>query len=168
MCLIFFDLVSKHEVSIYVRLVWGTLFSGFNRAALSLFSSNEDALKFLENRADLNDAHARMLIDLGRICDAAEIYAKNSNTLKAVKILSEPTTYSVNHVRPMINYLMTGLWRDLSLGMPPASSSTASKLLAYADRLDESAMSEQEIDEVSPSVRPIGGSYTLSSPACDV
>ena len=106
---------------------------------------------FLEKHTTLDDARVKLLIDLGRILEAARVYAKNGNILKAVKILSAPATYSVDHARPMIEYLLTGLHRSLTLGILSASSPTASKLLIHADRLDRSVMTKQEIYEVSPS-----------------
>jgi hypothetical protein len=123
-----------------------------DRAALNLFpaKSKEDALRFLENHG-LDEARVELLIDLGRIPEAAEILAKRGNMLKAVEILSAPATYSVDHVRPMIEYLLTGLRRGLTLGVLPISSPIASKLLVRAGRLDKSAMTKKEADEVSPS-----------------
>ena len=120
--------------------------------ALNFFPSRskEDALEFLEKRPDLDNARVKLLIDLGRILEAADIYAKNGNMLKAVKILSAPATYSTDHARRTIEYLLTGLRRSLTFGVHPGSSPTASKLLGYADRLDRSVMTKQEIDEVSP------------------
>ena len=106
---------------------------------------------FLEEHAGLDDARVKLLIDLGRVLEAAEIHARNSNMLKAVRILSAPATYSANNAQRMIEYFLTGLRRSLTLGVHPGSSPTASKLLAYADRLDRSVMTEQETDEVSPS-----------------
>ena len=104
---------------------------------------------FLEKRPDLEDARVKLLIDVGRVLEAAEIYAKNGNMLKAVRILSAPATYSADHARRTIEYLLTGLRRSLTFGVHPGSNPTASKLLGYADRLDRSVMTEQEIDEVS-------------------
>jgi hypothetical protein len=70
--------------------------------------------------------------------------------LKAVDMLSAPATYNVDHVRPMIEYLLTGLRRGLTLGVLPISSPSLQSYL-YADRLDKSAMTKQEANEVSPS-----------------
>ena len=106
---------------------------------------------FLENNRDLDEARVKLLIDLGRILEAAGVHAQNGNMLKAVEILAVPATYSVDHVRPTIEYLLTGLRRSLTLGILPASSPIASKLLARTDRLEKSAMTAQEVDEVSPS-----------------
>jgi len=106
---------------------------------------------FLEKHPYLDNARVELLMDLGRILEAAQIHAKNGNMLKAGRLLSEPATYSVDHARPMIDYLLTGLRQSLTLGVVPASSPTASKLLGLADRLDKTIMTEQEIDEVNPS-----------------
>jgi len=105
---------------------------------------------FLKKRPDLYKARIELLIDLGRILEAAEIYAENGNMPQAVRILSAPATYSVSHARPMIDYLLTGLRQSLILGVVPAFSPTASKLLVYTDRLDNNIMTELEIDEVNP------------------
>ena len=106
---------------------------------------------FLEKRPYLYNARVELLIGFGRILEAAEICAENGDMLKAVKILSASATYSVDHARPMINYLLTGLRQSLTLGVVPASSPTASRLLGHVDRLDKNIMTEQEIDEVNPS-----------------
>ena len=108
-------------------------------------------MKFLEEY-DLDEARVELLIDLGRILKAAAVHAKNGDMLKAVRLLSAPATYSVDHVRPTIEYLLIGLRRGLTLGVPPISSPVVSKLLVWADQLDKSAMTEQEVDEVGLSV----------------
>lgn len=104
---------------------------------------------FLEKRPYLYNARVELLIGFGRILEAAAICAENGNMLKAVKILSAPATYSVDHARPMIDYLLTGLRKSLTLGVVPAFSPTASKLLEHTDRLDKTIMTEPEIDEVN-------------------
>ena len=132
-----------------------------------MFPSKEDALEFLDNH-NLDEARIKLLVDLGRILEAAKIHAKNGDMLKAVEILSAHATHRVSYVRPTIEYLLTGLRRGLTLGVLPTSSSTASKLLARAGRLDKNAITEQELDEVSP---PYPFNLRLSHPgppACDV
>jgi len=126
----------------------------------------EDALEFLEDY-DLDEARVKLLMELGRVTKAAAIHAKNGNILKAVEILTA-SGLSVDHVRHAIEYLLTGLRRSLTLGVLPASNSTASKLLVYADKLDEGAITEQEANEVSLPIHSISGSYTLAPPACNV
>ena len=108
----------------------------------------DDALEFLEDY-DLDEARLKLLMELGRVTKAAAIHAKNGNILKAVEVLTA-STCSVDHVRPTIEYLLIGLRQSLTLGVLPASSPTASKLLVYADQLDKGAMTEPEINEVSP------------------
>ena len=115
-----------------------------------MFPSQEDALKFLEDQ-NLDEARAKLLQELGRIPEAAAIHAKNGDMLKALKVLSAPASCSVDHARQMIEYLLTGLRRSLTLGAPPASSLIASGLLLHAARLDKSIMTKQETDEASPS-----------------
>ena len=89
-------------------------------------------------------------MELGRVTKVAAIHAKNGNTLKAVETLAA-SVRRVDHARPMVEYLLTGLRRSLTLGVLPASSPTASKLLVYVDQLDKGSMTEQETDEVSSS-----------------
>jgi hypothetical protein len=132
-----------------------------------LFSSKEEALEFLEEY-DLDEARAGLLIGLGRILEAAEIHAKNGNMLEAVGMLSASAARNIDHARQMITYLLTGLWQGFTLGVLPGSSSVALKLLGLADRLDKSAMMEQEVDEVSSYVRSIDRSYALTPLVCDV
>ena len=138
-----------------------------NRALLQLFPSEEDALRFLEDY-DLDEARIELLIDLDRILEAAGIHAKNGDMLKAVILLSAPATYSADHVRPTIEYLLMGLRRGLTLGVLPTSSPAVSRLLVHADRLDKSAMTEQEVDEVGLSFYSVSGSHILAPPACNV
>jgi len=84
--------------------------------------------------------------------EVAEIHAKNGDMLKAVEILiASQAPRSADYVRLTIEYLLTGLRRSLTLGVPPASSPTVLKLLLHADKLDNGAMTEQEVNEVSPS-----------------
>jgi len=117
---------------------------------------------------NLDEARIELLTDLGRIVEAAAVHAKNNDMLKAVMLLSAAATYSVDHVRPMIDYLLTGLRQGLTLGVPPMSNPITSKLLARVDRLDKTAMTKKELDEVSPSPHSINGSYALTPPACNV
>ena len=98
----------------------------------------------------LDDADVTLLIDSGRIREAAEIHARNGNMLEAVEILTA-SSRGVDHVRPTIEYLLTGLRQGLTFGVLPTPSSITSRLLVIADQLDKSAMTEGEIDEVSPS-----------------
>lgn len=132
-----------------------------------MFPSEEDALEFLEDY-NLDEARIKLLIDLGRIREAAGVHAKNGDMLKAVQVLNAPATYSVDHVRPTIGYLLTALRRGLTLEVLPIDNPIIPKLLGYANRLDKSAMTEQEVDEVS-SFYPFDWwvSY-LTPPACDV
>lgn len=109
---------------------------------------------FLESYADLDDARVELLMGMGRIREAAAVRAEHGDMLKAVEILSAPATYSVDHVRPTIEYLLTGLRRGFTLGIIPTSGTIASKLLLHGNRLNEStisAMTERESNEVSPS-----------------
>ena len=135
-----------------------------------MFPSEEDALEFLEDY-DLDEARVKLLKVLGRVLEAAEIHVKNDDVLKAVEILSAPTTYSGDHARPAIEYLLTGLRQGLTLGVLPESDSIVSKLLVLADRLDNRTMTGPEVSEASPSCPfnyPIRRSYALASAVRDV
>ena len=76
--------------------------------ALNLFPSKEDALEFLEEYG-MDEARIKLLIELGRIPEAAGIHAKNGDVLKAIEMLSAPTVHGVDHVRLMIEHLLAGL-----------------------------------------------------------
>ena len=115
----------------------------------------------------LDDPHATLLIDSGRIREAAEIRARNGNVLEVVEILAA-SGHSVDHVRPTIEYLLTGLRRGLTFGVLPTASSIASKLLVIANQLDNNAMTKEEIDEVSHSHSFNRLVYILVPPACNV
>jgi len=120
-----------------------------------LFPTEKDALEFLEDY-DLDDARAKMLKESGRVLESAVIHAKEGDMLKAVETLStSETVSSVDHVRPTIEYLLAGLWRGLTFGVLPTSTSIFSDLLGLVDRLDRSAMTKQEVDEASHS-HPLG------------
>ena len=132
-----------------------------------MFPSKEDALEFLDNH-NLDEARIKLLVDLGRILEAAKIHAKNGDMLKAVEILNVSATHGVSFVRPTIEYLLTGLRRGLTLGVLSTSSPTISKLLVRAGRLNKNAMTEQELDEVSPP-HPFNLRFSHPGPpACDV
>jgi len=116
---------------------------------------------------DLDEARVKLLIELGRVPKAAGIRAKNGDMLGAVEILTA-SAHGVGHMRLTIGYLLTGLWRSLTLGVIPTSNPIASKLLALADRLEKSAMTEQEVDEVCLSHPFNRRVLHLAPPACDV
>ena len=97
---------------------------------------------------DLDEARAKLLEKLDKVLEAADIHAKSGNTLKAVEMLTTPDTHSVDHMRRAIEYLLTGLRQDLTLGVLPTTNLTSVKLLRLAERLDKSAMTEQEVNEV--------------------
>ena len=114
-----------------------------------MFPSEEDALEFLEDY-DLDEARAEMLKESGRDLESAKVHAKEDNMLKAVETLTT-AVHRVDHVRPTIEYLLTGLWRGLTLWALPTSTPIISELLGFADKLDTSAMTDREVDEVSSS-----------------
>jgi len=114
-----------------------------------------------------DDAHVTLLIDSGRIREAAEIHARSGNLLEAVETLTA-SAHGVDHVRPTIEYLLTGLRQSLTFGILPTPGSIASRLLVIADQLDKSAMTEGEIDEVSPSHSSNRWAYIVVPPACNV
>ena len=121
-----------------------------NRTALKLFSSEEDALEFLEDYG-LDEARVKVLEEFGRIPEAADIHAKNGDILKAVEMLTASAAHNVDHVRPAIELVLTGLRRDLTLDVLPTSNPIVPKLLRFANWLGKNVMMKQEVDEVSPS-----------------
>lgn len=121
------------------------------RAARDLFSSDEDALEFLEDY-DLDEARAEMLKESGKVLESAGIHANEGNMLKAVETLTASADQNVDHERPAIEYLLTGLWQGLTFGALPTSTPIVLDLLGLADKLDRSVMTQQEVDEASPSL----------------
>lgn len=97
----------------------------------------------------MDEARAEMLKGSGRVLESAEIHANEGDMLKAVETLTTSAANNDDHVRPMIEYLLTGLWRGLTFGKPPTSTPIVSELLGFADKLDRSAMTKQEINEAS-------------------
>jgi hypothetical protein len=121
-----------------------------NRAARSLFSSEEDAIEFLEDY-DMDEARAQMLKESGRVLESAEVHANEGDLLKAVETLTASAVHNDTHVRPTIEYLLAGLWRGLTFGVPPTSTPIVSELLVFASKLDRRAMTKQEVEEASHS-----------------
>lgn len=119
-----------------------------NRTARKLFSSDDDAIEFLEDYG-LNEARARMLKESGRVLESAEVHAEEGDMVKAVETLAASAVHNSHHVRPTIKYLLAGLWQGLTLGVLPTSASIASELLGFADKLDRRAMTKQEVNEAS-------------------
>ena len=68
--------------------------------------------------------------------------------LKAVETLTASTVHSVDHMRPAIEYLLTGLWRGMTFGAPTPGP-TVSELLGFVGKLERSAMTKQQVNEVS-------------------
>lgn len=137
------------------------------RAALSFFDCEEEALVFLKDY-DLDEARIKLLVQLGRILEAADIHAKNWDMLKAVELLTANDVHDIDGVRRTIEYLLIGLQRSLTIGVLPASSPTVSKLLLFAGRLDKGAMTRQELNEVNLFLNSITGSYVIVHPARNV
>ena len=121
------------------------------RAGRKFFVSDEDALKFLEIY-NLTEAWVWLLVELGRHCEAAEIYAKNGDMLKAVETLKASPSRDADNTRRATEYLLPGLRPGFTFGVSPSSGgSSISKLLEFADQLDRSGMTKRDADEVSPS-----------------
>ena len=136
-----------------------------------MFSSEDDALEFLEDY-DLGDARAEMLKESGRVLESAGVHAGEGDVLKAVETLTASTVHNIDHARPTIEYLLTGLRRGLTLGAPLPPTPVVSKLLELVDRLDRSVMTEREINEVSHPIHSTGGRWSVilhpSTPARNV
>lgn len=115
---------------------------------------------------DLDEARAEMLKESGKVLESAGIHAKEGDMMKAVETLTS-VIRSVDHVRPTIKYLLTGLWRGLTFGVPPTSTPIVSELLGLTGRLDRNAMTKQELNEASYPIHSIG-KPDLGSPARNV
>ena len=116
-----------------------------------MFDSDEDALKFLEIH-NLAEARSQMLVRLGRHCEAAKVYGKNGDMLKAVETLRASPSHNADDTRWMIKYLLMGLRPGFTFGVSPSSGgSSVLKLLEFADQLDGINITKQDADEVSPS-----------------
>lgn len=137
------------------------------KTSLCTFSIPQLLPQLTHRVISLDDAHVALLIDSGRIREAAEIHARNGNMLEAVEILTT-SAHSVDHVRPTIEYLLTGLRQSLTFGVLPTPSSIASRLLVIADQLDKSAVTEGEIDEVGHSHSFNWWTYIVVPSACNV
>lgn len=106
-------------------------------------------MEFLSNQG-LDETLAKLLEELGRNLEAAEVHARNGAVLKAVEILF--TSRNVGHTRRMIEYLLAGLRQGFTFGITPSSiSSTVSGLLEFGEQLDHGTMTKQEVDEASHS-----------------
>lgn len=126
---------------------------------IQLFSSEEDALEFLEDY-DLDEARATVFQSRGKTLEAAEAHAKDGRVLEAVGVLLEPSVPSIEESRMAIHYALAGLWKRMSFGTRFRKSDTATlSLLQISSRLDPSAMTEDEVDEVR-SIRSLRISYS--------
>jgi hypothetical protein len=112
-----------------------------------LFPTEEKALKFLED-GGLEEARVKLLLKLDRTLEAAAIYAKKGDILKAVETLSPFIARNVDFARRMIEYLLIGLRPGFTLGFTPSGNPTISKLLSFANQLEKIATMEQEFNEV--------------------
>lgn len=130
-----------------------------------MFPTEDEALKFLED-LDLDEARVKLLLELGRVLEAAAIYAKNGDILTAVETLKTSIAHGVDLVRPATEYLLTGLRRAFTLGIgvtPSSASPTISRLLELAGQLDKVSVTEQEWAEVSFPLCSAGG-FRFTSP----
>lgn len=113
-----------------------------------MFSSEEDALDFLENY-DLDEARATMLQSRGKPLEAAEAHAKEGRVLEAVEVLLERDAPSIEESKSAIHYVLAGLWKRMSFGIRFRKSDAATtSLLHISSRLDPSEMTADQVDEV--------------------
>jgi hypothetical protein len=121
---------------------------------IRLFSSDEDALVFLADY-DLDEARATMLQSRGKALEAAEAHAKDGRVIEAVRVLLESSVPSIEESRMAIRYVLAGLWKRMSFGVRfSRSNATTASLLEISYKLDSSAMTEDQVDEVRPA-RPL-------------
>lgn len=115
---------------------------------IQLFSTEEDALDFLENY-DLDEARATMLQSRGKPLEAAEAHAKEGRVLEAVEVLLERDAPSIEESKSAIRYVLAGLWKRMSFGIRFRKSDAATtSLLQISSRLDPSEMTADQVDEV--------------------
>ena len=97
----------------------------------------------------LEEARAELLEESDRIAEAADIHARNGDMLKAVEMLIKSSASNIDHARLAIEFLLTGLWKWLTLGVSPTANPAILGLLRLTVRLNRRTMTEQEADEVS-------------------
>ena len=115
---------------------------------MRLFSSDEDALNFLEDY-DLDGARATVLQSRGRALEAAQAHAKEGRVLEAVGVLLECDSPAVEESRMAIRHVLAGLWKRMSFGIRfRRSDTTTTSLLRISSRLNSSLMTKDEMDEV--------------------
>lgn len=122
---------------------------------IQLFPSEEDALVFLEDY-DLDEARATMLRSRGKPLEAAEAHARDGKVLEAVEVLLECDAPSIEESKMAVRYVLAGLWKRMSFGIRFRKSDVdTTSLLQISPRLDPSAMTEDQVDEVR-SIQPLG------------
>ena len=90
-----------------------------------------------------------MLQSRGKPLEAAEAHAKDGRVLEAVGVLLERDAPSTEESRMAIRYVLTGLWKRMSFGIRfRRSDAPTMALLRISLRLNPSAMTEDEADEV--------------------
>ncbi|KAF9647525.1 hypothetical protein BDM02DRAFT_3187952 [Thelephora ganbajun] len=116
---------------------------------IQLFSSDDQALVFLEDY-DLDEARATVFQSRGKALEAAEAHAKDGRVLEAVEVLLERAAPSTKESRMAVRYVLAGLWKRMSFGVGFRKSDTSTtSLLQISFRLDSSAMTDDEVDELS-------------------
>ena len=98
----------------------------------------------------LDEARAKLLEEMDRVPEAADIHVRNGDTLKAVKMLVESAIRNTDHARPATELLLAELRKKLTLGVSPTSNPIISSLLGLTGRLDRRTVTKQEADEASP------------------
>jgi hypothetical protein len=116
------------------------------RQARTLFSSDEEALDYLEYR-DLDVARAKVLESLGRTTEAAELHLAEGRILDAIPLFlrDKSNTYSMGQACKCI---LQDLWRNLPFGTPAVMNSTVSQLLEWSSSLNMTLLETQARREV--------------------
>ena len=118
------------------------------KKGVKLFSPDEDVLVFLEDY-DLDEARATVLQSRGKALEAAEAHAREGRVLEAVGVLLKSRTPSIKESKMAIRYVLAGLWKRMSFGVRfRRSDTTTMSLLEISFKLDPSAMTVDEVDEV--------------------
>ncbi|KAJ7576870.1 hypothetical protein C8J56DRAFT_1171170 [Mycena floridula] len=117
------------------------------KQATVLFDNPEDVLEYLEDR-DLDNARAAVLVDLGRISEAAELHLSEGRTSTAIELFLKDQNNDQS-VRQATTCILQSLWSKFSFGVRPEMiDSSASEMLDFARRLDPNHLEPYEQEQI--------------------
>ncbi|KAI0757678.1 hypothetical protein C8Q80DRAFT_1134850 [Daedaleopsis nitida] len=122
------------------------------KKARELFDTDEEALEYMDDYG-LDVVRASFLEDMGRFGEAAEVQFSQGNTLEAIRLLTLDRAND-NSIRRAFEYLLEGLWSNLSCGLPITDEyikthSIVARLLRLADGVQGAHVDTNLRDEVS-------------------